>query len=75
MGLDNPPPILQPPVLSQEEGSIYEEIRDDIISAPEPLGPPPPPPRPDISLPLSQRPPPPLPSRPAPPPPLPARPR
>ncbi|XP_050497506.1 synaptojanin-1 isoform X1 [Diabrotica virgifera virgifera] len=70
-----PPPDL-PSQMSQEEG-VYEEISDDVISTPEPLGPPPPPPRPDSGAlpPTPSRGPPPVPARSAPPPPLPARPR
>ncbi|KAJ8918742.1 hypothetical protein NQ315_015062 [Exocentrus adspersus] len=69
-----PPPAL-PQQMSQEEG-VYEEISDDILSTPEPQGPPPPPPRPEPSLPPTPvRGPPPVPARSAPPPPLPARPR
>ncbi|XP_018568714.1 synaptojanin-1 [Anoplophora glabripennis] len=69
-----PPPDL-PQQMSQEEG-VYEEISDDVLSTPEPLGPPPPPPRPEPALPSTPtRGPPPVPARSAPPPPLPARPR
>lgn len=72
------PPNIPPPELPQEESGIYEEINDDIISAPEPQCPPPPPPRPEVATSLPQTPsrgPPPVPARSAPPPPLPARPR
>ncbi|CAG9855074.1 unnamed protein product [Phyllotreta striolata] len=70
------PPNIPPPDLPQEE-SVYEEISDDVTSAPEPSGPPPPPPpRPEANLPPTpSRGPPPVPARSAPPPPLPARPR
>ncbi|XP_065165114.1 synaptojanin-1 [Atheta coriaria] len=71
-----PPPISPPQV---DDSGIYEEINDDIISRPEPQGPPPPPPRPEPANlpPLPQRTaaPPPVPARSAGPPPLPARPR
>lgn len=72
-----PPPEVPPPLnVNNDETGIYEEIIDDIVSAPEPQGPPPPPPRPEPNLPpLPQRGPPPVPARSAPPPPLPARPR
>lgn len=70
------PPNIPPPDLPQEESDIYEEISDDIVSAPEPQGPPPPPPRPEPVQPSTpSRGPPPVPARSAPPPPLPARPR
>ncbi|EFA11114.1 LOW QUALITY PROTEIN: synaptojanin-1 [Tribolium castaneum] len=68
------PPSMPPPELPEDTG-IYEEINDDIVSAPEPQGPPPPPPRPEPAPPTPQREPPPVPARSAPPPPLPARPR
>ncbi|XP_022914943.1 synaptojanin-1 [Onthophagus taurus] len=69
-------PDFPAPILTQEETGIYEEISDDVVSCPEPQGPPPPPPRPEPTLPpLPQRGPPPVPARSAPPPPLPARPR
>jgi hypothetical protein len=70
------PPSMPPPELPPEDTGIYEEINDDIASAPEPQGPPPPPPRPEPAMPTTpQREPPPVPARSAPPPPLPARPR
>ncbi|KAF5300952.1 hypothetical protein FQA39_LY10922, partial [Lamprigera yunnana] len=48
----------------QVKSGIYEEINDDIVSRPKPLGPPPPPPRPDPVLPpLPHRAPPPVPAR------------
>nr|XP_023020444.1 synaptojanin-1 [Leptinotarsa decemlineata] len=76
--LSSAPPAMPPPDLpqqmSQDEG-VYEEINDDVISAPEPQGPPPPPPRSETAVTLPQRGPPPVPARSAPPPPLPARPR
>lgn len=69
------PTEIIPTNTSFDESAIYEEINDDIISRPEPQGPPPPPPRPEPSLPpLPQRGPPAVPARCAPPPPLPARP-
>ncbi|RZB41639.1 Syja N, DUF1866, and/or Exo endo phos domain containing protein [Asbolus verrucosus] len=70
------PPSMPPPELPPEDTGIYEEINDDIVSVPEPQGPPPPPPRPEPVMPTTpQREPPPVPARSAPPPPLPARPR
>lgn len=65
-----------PSTTISDESGIYEEINDDMVSGPEPQGPPPPPPRADSNLPpLPHRGPPPVPARSAPPPPLPARPR
>lgn len=71
-----PSPPATVSAVASDEGGIYEEINDDVVSVPEPQGPPPPPPRPEPNLPpLPQRGPPPVPARSAPPPPLPARPR
>ncbi|XP_030746354.1 synaptojanin-1 isoform X1 [Sitophilus oryzae] len=70
-----PPPELPSMPSQDQDGGIYEEINDDIISIPEPQGPPPPPPRPEPVPPAATSRPPPVPARSAPPPPLPARPR
>ncbi|KAJ8950358.1 hypothetical protein NQ314_007893, partial [Rhamnusium bicolor] len=68
------PTCAPPNVQDFPEEGIYEEI-DDVLSTPEPQGPPPPPPRPEAVLPPTPpRGPPPVPARSGPPS-LPARPR